>query len=268
MERQAAVTVGGFGLWAALLLLLWGAPPSAAAGDSQPPSSLTVGVVQLALEPTLEQNREKIAGLIREAKERDCRVVVFPETALYEPPDTPKAEIDAAVAELQAVVNDCDLYCILVGMYHDHDGDRPFNRLLVIDPEGEIIQTYHKMWHDNRSKVAPGLFPIDGVPCAATICADRWIRSVEELPAFAGAKIHFECSDNYDNEWIPDSGWWRATKRRTPRSTGDCWKRALGRRRSPSGGGCGWRRRTLRCWRAANCKIGTIAMRRTGSTSF
>lgn len=95
------------------MLLLGGAAPSVAAGDSLPPSSLTVGVVQLTLEPTLEQNREKIAGFIREARERDCRVVVFPETALYAPPDAPKAEIDAAFAGLQAVINDCNLFLLL-----------------------------------------------------------------------------------------------------------------------------------------------------------
>jgi len=49
----------------------WSAPPT-----------ITIGVAQLALEPTLVENRDKIIRFVGEAKSRGCRVVVFPETAL------------------------------------------------------------------------------------------------------------------------------------------------------------------------------------------
>ncbi|MBI3464042.1 MAG: hypothetical protein HY000_13435 [Planctomycetes bacterium] len=106
-------------------------PISTRANEPAPPSTLRVGLVQIALEPQLAQNRDKIAGFIRQA-----------------------------------------------------------------------------MWSDRRFNDAPGLFHVDGIPCAATICADRWIRSVEELPAAAGAKILIEISNNYGDEWIPDLGWY------------------------------------------------------------
>jgi predicted amidohydrolase len=160
------------------------------------------------LEPQLVQNRDKIAGFIRQAKEQGCRAVIFPETSLYWPPGTTIAQIDAAVAELQQVVNKHDLYALVGGIYKREESERPFERLLVIAPDGQIIQTYNKMWSDRRFNDAPGLFHIDGVPCAATICADRWIRSVEELPAAAGAKVLIEISNNYGDEWIADQGWY------------------------------------------------------------
>ncbi|MGQ0635086.1 MAG: carbon-nitrogen hydrolase family protein [Planctomycetaceae bacterium] len=172
------------------------------------PRPLTVGVVQFSVEPRLAENRDKVAGFIRQAKARGCRVVVFPRTALYWPPDTLKSQVDEAVASLQKVVDDADVYALIVGLYKRHEGEKPFERLLVIDPDGRIIHTYNQLWYDLRFKEAPGLFKIDGIPCAAAICADRWIRSVEELPAVAGAKVLFECSNNYDNEWIPDLGWY------------------------------------------------------------
>src|SRR4029450_9184743 len=81
------------------LLTMGGRFVDAAEGNS--PGTLTVGVVQLKLEPTLVPNRDKIGAFIHQAKDRGCRVVVFPEAALYWPPNTPNAEIDAAVDALR-----------------------------------------------------------------------------------------------------------------------------------------------------------------------
>ena len=71
---------------------------------------------------------------------------------------------------------------------------KPHNQLVVADPDGKIIHTYNKIWSDDRFTEAPGLFSVDGVLCCGTTCADRWVRSVEVLPAMAGAKIIIECS--------------------------------------------------------------------------
>jgi predicted amidohydrolase len=191
-------------MWALGLATL-AAPP---ANSAEGPPALKIGVAQLALEPTLAENRDKIARFIGQAKDRGCRVVVFPETALYWPPGTSNAEIDAAIADLTKAVDARDIYALIGGLYQRDGNEKPFERLLVVDPDGKIIQTYNKMWYDARFQNCPGLFHIDGVPCAAAICADRWIRSVEELPAMAGAKILFEISNNYENEWIEELGWY------------------------------------------------------------
>jgi predicted amidohydrolase len=145
---------------------------------------------------------------VRQAKAKGCQVVVFPETVLYSPPGTRRADRDAAVDMLRRAAVEHGQYIIFCVKYCRDDKERPFERLLVIDPQGNIIHTYDKLWNDARFPNAPGVFFIDQVPCAAIICADRWVRSVEDLPAIAGAKILFECSNNYDNEWIADLGWY------------------------------------------------------------
>jgi predicted amidohydrolase len=169
---------------------------------------LTLGVVQLALEGDLATNRDKIIRFVRQAKVKGCRVVVFPETALYSPPESAKAEIDAAVAAVQQAASANNIYVIFCVKYKRTGTDRPFERLLVVNPEGRVIHSYDKLWSDARFNGVPGPFAIDGIPCCAAICADRWIRGVEELPALKEAKILFECSNNYANEWIEDLGWY------------------------------------------------------------
>lgn len=170
-------------------------------------TKLTIGLAQVFRAPSLAENRDKIATFIRAAAAKGCRVVVFPEGALTD--DSASVEqLDAAARSLRQVADDCDLYAIIPGHYRRSSDEKPFNRLLVITPQGEVIQEYNKLWHDARFPNAPGLFEIDGVKCAATICADRWVRSVEDLPAIAGAKILFECSNNYANEWVPELGWY------------------------------------------------------------
>jgi hypothetical protein len=62
-------------------------PPALA---QQPARALTVGVVQLALEPDLAGNLGKIVRFVAQANGEGCRVVVFPETALYSPDGTPQ----------------------------------------------------------------------------------------------------------------------------------------------------------------------------------
>jgi predicted amidohydrolase len=153
-----------------------------------------------------QANRDKMADFIRQAKAEGCRAVIFPERALYFTEQTPIKEIDAALDDLRVVVDECDLYGVICCWRHD--GVKPFNQLIVVDPDGKVLQTYNKLWSDPRFTKAPGIFKIDGVPCAAAICADRWIRSVEELPVMAGAKVLIECSNNFDNEWIDDLGWY------------------------------------------------------------
>src|SRR6267142_2324099 len=99
--RNRLVIVRG---WFSAALWIVAVAMSAATADEWA-TKLKIGVAQVALEPTLAANRDKIAGFIRLAKDRGCRVVVFPESALYWPPATPKTEIDEAVESLRTSVD-------------------------------------------------------------------------------------------------------------------------------------------------------------------
>ena len=194
--------------------------------------SLTVGVVQLALEAQLAANRAKIVRFVHEAAGRGCRVVVFPEGALHAPPETPAAQIDAAVADICAAARAAGIYVVTGLTYKRTDPSAgsesalsaaqgqaaPLNqRLLVIEPDGEIALVYDKIWGDPLANDVPRPFTIDGVVCGSAICADRWARGIEELPAMAGAQVLFECSSNWLREWVADLDhfWCQPRARRT-----------------------------------------------------
>ena len=81
-----------------------------------------------------------------------------------------------------------DLYALIGGLYQRDEKEKPFERLLVIDPDGRIVQTYNKMWSDARFNDCPGMFADRRRAVPAAICADRWIRSVEELAGGGGGK--------------------------------------------------------------------------------
>src|SRR5687767_2530600 len=94
--------------------------------------TLTLGVVQLALEATLSGNRDKIVRLIAEAKSKGCRLVVFPENALQPEEHATPDEIDAAVEEVRRAARAHAIYVMLCVLYRRTVDERLFNRMLVV----------------------------------------------------------------------------------------------------------------------------------------
>ncbi|MBM4019168.1 MAG: carbon-nitrogen hydrolase family protein [Planctomycetes bacterium] len=197
-----------WGVLAGLFIVAAAGAGEASAPPGPPPATLTLGIAQMRLAAELETNRETILRFIRDAAAPGCRLLIFPETSLDSPPQTPTADIDAAVDVIRRAADAADIYVVLGGKYKRTDADRPYERIVVIDPEGRIIHRYDKLWSDARFPSVPGLFYVDGVPCSAILCADRWIRGVEDLPAVAGSQVLIECSNNYANEWLEDLGWY------------------------------------------------------------
>src|SRR5262245_54279239 len=134
--------------------------PLPARGET--PATLTLGVVQTALEQDLAGNRDKIVRFIGQAKAQGCRVVVFPETALYAPPPTPRADRDAAIEAVRRAAAPNGVCVIFCTKYKRDDQDKPSERLLVFDPQGKTPQSYEKLWGDARFNNVPGPFTIDG----------------------------------------------------------------------------------------------------------
>ncbi len=90
-----------------------------------PAKRLTVGVVQTAIEDTLDKNRVKLTRFIDQAKERGCRLVIFPEGSLYWADiagDHPtKADLDAAIDELGRRAQVAGVYTIFGVSYKSTD---------------------------------------------------------------------------------------------------------------------------------------------------
>jgi predicted amidohydrolase len=79
--------------------------------------------------------------------------------------------------------------------------------MLVVGPDGRDVFRYDKVY-DTHEAAMPGVFHIDGIPCSAMICADRWLRGVEEIPIQEGAQVSFELSCDFASEWVAPFGWY------------------------------------------------------------
>ncbi len=180
---------------------------------SIPRQSLTVGVVQQAREPELAANRDKIVRFLGQAKARGCRLVIFPEDALGSPVGTSNEDIEKAVDTIRDAARANDVYAIfcssfvIPGLAPDKRG----HCLRVVGPDGRLLLRFNKLICNlppSDPRRAPGVFHVDGIPCCAMICADRWLRGCEELPVTLGAKILIDCSANARKEWIPEFAWY------------------------------------------------------------
>jgi predicted amidohydrolase len=169
--------------------------------------TMRIGLAQVKIEKTLGENGAKIADFVARAAAQGCVAVVLPEGALDWEPGTDGRLIDEAIESIRQAAARHRIHVIAGAMYKRFEGDPPFNLLVAFGPDGAPQQRYHKIWRDERAVELPAPFEIAGVPCATSICADRWVRAVEELPAIGGARILIECSNNFENEWLPELEW-------------------------------------------------------------
>jgi predicted amidohydrolase len=173
---------------------------------------LRVSLIQFGIEPTLDENRDKIVLLTKTAAAAGARVTVFPEAALASPRGTAQSAINAALRAVANAAKDNRVYVVTGVQLVPEGSTQPHQQLYVFGPEGQTLLVYDKVWHAKQFD-APKLAIIDGVPCGFILCADRWSKPVESLPAIMGAQILFECSNNFDTEWLPSLEWYWYTPR-------------------------------------------------------
>lgn len=180
-------------------------------GRSKPtPGLLRVAVVQMAMRPTLAENRDRIVAGIGEAAQRDARVAVFPERALTGVGSERQELVDEAVDVIRRAVVQHRVNAVFGAHTWLASIKRNANWMLALGPDGRELLRYEKIY-DNHHAAMPGVFTIDGVPCGTAICADRWLRGVVEIPIQQGAQVHFELSNNYACEWVAPYQWyWNA----------------------------------------------------------
>ena len=183
--------------------LLLSCVPARAADTNQP--SIRIGIVQMALARTIAENRDRIVSGIRDCAKRSVRVAVFPEDALCGEGD--QALIDQSVNAIRDAAREQNIYVLFGGASYSEKLRKDSHWMFVIGPDGRDLLRYDKLYSIHDAKM-PGTFSIDGIPCAAMLCADRWLRGVEEIPIQQGARISFELSCNFANEWVEPLGWY------------------------------------------------------------
>lgn len=171
------------------------------------PSRLKVGVVQMAVAQTVEANRDRIVFGIAQAAASGVRVAVFPEGVLRGQGGDDQTIVSEAVETIRRAARQSRIYVVFGGFTYLPHLKKDANWMLVLSPEGRDLFRYEKLY-DNHRAAMPGVFRIDGIPCNAMICADRWLRGVEEIPIQAGAQISFELSRNFAAEWVAPFGWY------------------------------------------------------------
>ncbi len=171
------------------------------------PSRLRIGVIQMALGRTIAENCDRIAAGISNAAARGARVAVFPEGALRGLDGDQPARVEKAVAEIGQAATRAQIYVLFGGSSYSARARRDVNWMRVIDPSGREVFRYEKLYDNHRAPM-PGVFFLDGIPCNAMICADRWLRGVEEIPIQQGAQLSFELSCNFASEWVQPFGWY------------------------------------------------------------
>ncbi|HUR58173.1 MAG TPA: nitrilase-related carbon-nitrogen hydrolase [Opitutaceae bacterium] len=186
----------------AAVAFLFGAACAAAA-----PERLKVGVVQLAQAPTIAASRERIVANIADAAARGARVVVLPEEALNGAGDDDATLVDEAIASIRRTARERNVYVLFGGASVLRGKTRRTHWMRVIGPDGSELLHYDKL-HDAPQSPMPGTFEIDGIPCSTLLCADRWLRGLEEIPIQQGARISFELASNSSVEWVAPFGWY------------------------------------------------------------
>ncbi len=194
--------------WLALVLTLaLACVPARGAETNAAPTRLKVGIVQMALGPTIEDNRDRIVSWISQAAVRGVRVVVLPEGALRGRGNDNPELVDEAVAAIRGAARDRKVYVLFGGASYSQKLQKDVYWMYALGPDGQEVFRYDKLY-DQHDATMPRVFPIDGIPCSAFLCADRWLRGVEELPIQQGAQISFELSCNFASEWVAPFEWY------------------------------------------------------------
>ncbi len=169
--------------------------------------SLLAAVAQLA--PTVDgaRNREQIAALTADAARSGARLVVFPEESMLLAGDVEgrlgevvDAEWPLFLAQLSLLAVEHELW-IIAGGYEPTGSDRPYNTLVVVNPRGEVVESYRKLhlydafgqresdWVEPGDLTAPETFEIDGLRFGLMTCYDLRFPEMGRTLADAGADV-------------------------------------------------------------------------------
>jgi predicted amidohydrolase len=164
---------------------------------------IRVAACQILTFPEPSASADKVIAWMEEAARDGVAVAAFPEACLCgyacdpsyweaaDPEDFRRAErrVAAAAARLRLGV--------VLGTAHWEEG-RLFNSLLVIDRDGEARGRYAKT-HLAEKWPEPGrrlpVFRLAGIPSCFIICHDVRYPELVRLPAVAGARICYFCSN-------------------------------------------------------------------------
>ncbi len=162
--------------------------------------AIKVASVQMPIYGDIRKNLAFIKNAVNDAKIAGARVVVFPETALsgffeQDIKNIDWVELRKAMDEISKLARENNIY-IVYGTIILSPYQKPYNSALVIDPEGNCIETYNKSFPEKHFEPGNKLafFSIDSIPATLIICHDSRYPELVRVPVMAGARMCFYLS--------------------------------------------------------------------------
>jgi N-carbamoylputrescine amidase len=167
-----------------------------------------VGVVQMAMSPSREDNLSKASKFVAEAASDGAGVVVLPElfadryvgqrmdAALYElAEDVPSGEVSSALAEMARENG----ITVVGGVFERAAEGLLFNTSLAVSPDGALLGKYRKVHiphgpgYEEKFYFAPGDLGFRVVPAemrvGLAVCWDQWFPEVGRSLGLSGAEL-------------------------------------------------------------------------------
>lgn len=195
-----------------------------------PYPTITIGMGQmLVIGGDLPGNLGRAQAMIREAAQRDCRVVILPECLdvgwtdpsareLALPIPGPTADVLARAASTYGIY-------VVAGLT-ERAGDRLYNSAVLVDPQGTLLHVHRKI---NELSIAQDLYSIgDRLGVVTTpfgvigvnICADNFTSSLAIGHALCRMGAHFIFAPScwvveatHDQQQTPYGAAWRESHR-------------------------------------------------------
>ena len=165
--------------------------------------TLRVAAAQMLSTFDVLANAAKIVGVLHEARDKGVRFVAFPEMALTgytkeasfrETLDWPAVE--GAMGQIAAACDALDLYAMIGAP--TRDGDAWYCTAVTIDPNGQVIDSYEKIYLAGEAWATSGrrlsTFDVEGAKCGAFICHDERYGPLVQLRALKGTQVFFYIS--------------------------------------------------------------------------
>lgn len=159
-------------------------------------SKFSLAALQLALPQG--DNRERIAAEVASTLRRYpwVQMVLLPELATYGPGIDQAQPIDGEAERFYRQLARQHGIWIVPGSLYEREGDRVFNTLPVIDPNGHIVTRYRKIYpfRPFEAGVTSGdeivVFDIPDVGrFGVSICYDGWFPEVSRALVWRGAEV-------------------------------------------------------------------------------
>lgn len=168
-----------------------------------------IGLVQFAMEKSIEANREKAASMITAAAKKGAEIICLPElfTGPYfctveNAPFDYAEELNGKTAEILANAAKENNVVVVGGSFHEKDKEHYYNTALVFNEKGEKLGYYRKTHipHDpafyeknyfEEGNTGYKIFETKFAKIAVLICYDQWFPEAARTLALMGVDIIF-----------------------------------------------------------------------------